>query len=533
VVPPETPTRYDVEPPTREHASLLAVLRRRAWIVIGVTILAAAAAAAFAFATRDTYESTAKLTFLQTISPELNVVGLLPTSLDADNLAQNNVDLVASRRVAVATAQELQSRGVDMSADDVQGDVAVSSEKDSDVVDVVATASSASRAALLANVYSETAADLAERDQKAQARRALASLERQFAELPREEREALVGPASRIRSNIEQMRVLADVGNGSPQIIQRGYVPTSKSGNPLQTILLGALFGLVLGVGLALLREQADGRLHRTEQVSAAFDAPVLTTVPRNRALKRHVPFGDLPPEVAEAFRMLQMHLRYSESEPVRSILVTSSRSREGKTTVAWNLASAATSSGLAVALVEADMRRPSLAERYGLAPEPGLTEVLSGETPIAEALQAVLPLSGEAKGNGYSRRLDVLVAGKTPPDPWALMQSPNMAQLLDVLKQHHDLVVLDTPPIPHVADAISLLRRVDGVLVTASVNSTRGPEARRLRDQLQTLDARILGVVANGGSAAAGYAYTTTSPSAAAGTGQANGRHEAPTRVT
>jgi succinoglycan biosynthesis transport protein ExoP len=532
VVSPGTPTRYEVEPPPREHATLLAVLRRRAWIVIGVTILATAAAAAFAYATRDTYESAAKLTFLQTISPELNVVGLLPTSLDADNLAQNNVDLVASRSVAAATARELQSRGVDVSTDDVAGDVAVSSEKDSDVVDVVATATSAPRAALLANVYSQTAADFAQRHQKQQAGRALSSLERQLAELPPEERKSQRGAGSRLRSNIEQMRVLADVGNGSPQIIQRGFVPTSKSGNPLQTILLGALFGLVLGVGLALLREQADGRLHRTEQVSAAFDAPVLTTVPRNRALKRHVPFADLPPEVAEAFRMLQMNLRYSENEPVRSILVTSARSREGKTTVAWNLASAATSSGLAVALVEADMRRPSLAERYGLAPEPGLADALSGEISVPEALQAVRPLSGEAKGNGYSRRLDVLVAGRTPPDPWALMQSSAMAELLEVLKQHHDLVVLDTPPIPHVADAISLLRRVDGVLVTASVNSTRGPEARRLRDQLQTLDARILGVVANGGSAAAGYAYAAT-PSAAGVTGEANGRHEMPTRLT
>jgi polysaccharide biosynthesis transport protein len=275
-------------------------------------------------------------------------------------------------------------------------------------------------------------------------------------------------------------------------------------------------------VGLALLREQADLRLHRAEEVSAAFEAPVLTTVPRNRALKRHRRFGDLPLEVAEAFRMLLMNLRYAESEPVRSVMVTSARSREGKTTVAWNLASAAASSGLAVALVEADMRRPSIAERYDLSREPGLADVLTGGISIPEALQAA-PLSADAKSNGHSRRLDVLVAGKPPPDPWAQMQSRAMTQLLEVLKQHHDLVVLDTAPIPHVADAISLLRRVDGVLVTASVNSTRGPEARQLRDQLQTLDARILGVVANGGSAATGYAYA---PAAHPGS-NVNGRAE------
>ena len=103
-------------------------------------------------------------------------------------------------------------------------------------------------------------------------------------------------------------------------------MPTAEAGNPIQTIVLGTLFGLLLGVGLALVREQSDRKLRRTEQVTAAFDAPVLTTVPRSRALKRNKPFADLPPEVAEAFRMLQMNLRFARDEPVRSVLVTSAR---------------------------------------------------------------------------------------------------------------------------------------------------------------------------------------------------------------
>ncbi len=82
------------------------------------------------------------------------------------------------------------------------------------------------------------------------------------------------------------------------------------------------------------------------------------------------------------------------------------------------------------------------------------------------------------------------------------------MVRVLDALRKQYDLVVIDTPPLAHVADAISLLRHVDGVLVAASVNSTRGPDANRLRDQLQSLDARVLGVVANGGSAMHGYSY-------------------------
>ena len=101
-----------------------------------------------------------------------------------------------------------------------------------------------------------------------------------------------------------------------------------------------------------------------------------------------------------------------------------------------------------------------------------------------------------------------MLVAGQLPPDPWAVLQSEAMGWILQTLKRDHDLVVVDTPPLPHVADAISLLGQVDGVVVAASANSTRGDDARRLREQLQGLDARVLGVVVNRGSAIGGYGY-------------------------
>jgi polysaccharide biosynthesis transport protein len=495
-------------------------------IIVGTALLCGAAAAVFAYANRDTYESTAKLLFRQTLGPEATALGLQPASVDVDRLAKDSAELVGSRRVAVETARELRRRGSDVSADDVADDVTVTGADDSEVVEVTAEADSAERAALLANVYARSAQRLIRRDDREQTLRALQSVREQLAErarqagLPASRRNAQA--TNRLSSHAERLRTLADAGLGSPRIIQPGYVPTSPAGSPIQTILLGTLFGLLLGVGLALLREQADRRLHRAEEVSAAFDAPVLTTVPRNRALKRHRPFDQLPPEVAEAFRMLQMNLRYTHTEPVRSVLVTSARSREGKTTVAWNLASAAAASGLAVALVEADMRRPAIAERYDLSPAPGLAEALERRMPVAEVLQPVA-LSVDPKGNGYSRLLNVLVAGDPPPDPWALMESSAMVRLLEALKHQNDLVVLDTPPIAHVADAISLLRRVDGVLVTASVSSTSGEAARQLRDQLQALDARILGVVANGGSAATGYTYTSTAPGALARGGGAD----------
>ena len=175
------------------------------------------------------------------------------------------------------------------------------------------------------------------------------------------------------------------------------------------------LFGALLGGGLALVREQSDRKLRRTEQVTAAFDAPVLTTVPRSRALKRHKPFADLPPQIAEAFRMLQMNLRFARDEPVRSVLVTSARTGEGKTTIAWNLAAAAASGGLSVALVEADLRRPASPTATTSSRRPG-SRRRSRAVSISAAMQTILPIQGSATPVGHPRPLHVIVAARPPP---------------------------------------------------------------------------------------------------------------------
>lgn len=513
----ENQPAYGLQSSSGDHVSLPAVLRRRALIVVVTALLCAGAAAAFAYVSRDSYQSTAKLLFRQTIGPELNAIGLQFAAPDADNLTQNNVQLTDTRGVALATAEEL---GGGVSADDVEDDVEVSGNKDSEVVNVVASATSAQGAASLATTYASTAQEAIQADQQEQAQRVLDNVRGQLTELPERRRDGRNG--ARLRGDIERLRTLAEVGTASPQVIQDGFVPTSKEGDPLQTIALGLLFGILLGVGVALVREQADRRLHHTEDVSAAFDAPVLATVPRHRALKRHLPFGELPPHVSEAFRILQTKLRFGHGQAVRSVLVTSSRNGEGKTTVAWNLACAASSAGLSVALVETDMRRPSLAERYGLKATPGLSEAARREVPLSATLQEVLPAPGAADINGHPQPMDVVVSGEPPPNPWALMQSSMMIRVLELLGENHDLVVIDTPPIPYVADAIALLRHVDGVIVTASINSTSGPEAGRLRDHLQQLDARVLGVVANGGSASRGYGvYAAAKSNGHVGDGQ------------
>jgi Mrp family chromosome partitioning ATPase len=124
-------------------------------------------------------------------------------------------------------------------------------------------------------------------------------------------------------------------------------------------------------------------------------------------------------------------------------------------------------------------------------------------------------------------------VAGSPAPSPWALIQSSVMTRVLDVLCRDHDLVVIDTPPLPHVSDAISILRQVDGALITVEVGSTSSDDASRLRDQLQGLDANVLGIVANGGSAVRGYAAYARAPVPVTTGGDNNGHPGAPLVVT
>jgi succinoglycan biosynthesis transport protein ExoP len=491
------------------------------------TILVGGAAAAFAYVTRNTYQTTAQLLFDQTIGTELNALGLIPPTPSTTNLPADDAAAVASRRVAALTAHNL-GRGTTVTS--VQNDVSVPAPKTGDVVDILATASSPRRSAQLANAYAAAAITIARTDQARRTAAIVGGLQAQLAKVTRQDPNcarwstpstnarisgcegAMQQVVAGINNEIARVAALGASGQAVPHVIQAGYPPTHKSSNLVQTVALGTLFGLLLGVGLALLREQTDRRLRHAGEVSAAFEAPVLATVPNNRALARRAPFSSLPPEVSEAFLMVQAHLRYGRADPIRSVLVTSSRGQQGKTTIAWNLACAAASSGLTVMLVDADLRRSSLAAEYDLQPFPGLGEVLRGDVAAAHATQRVPLESPDGQPNGHGGALTVLVAGFPPPDPSALVQSEQMAALLSSLTLAYDLVIVDTPPIARVSDAISLLSRVDGVIIAASVNSTRGPEAARLRDQLQAFDASVVGVVANGGSTpTGGYSYVAS----------------------
>ena len=233
----------------------------------------------------------------------------------------------------------------------------------------------------------------------------------------------------------------------------------------------------------------------------------MLSEVPENKSLARsNNGMGELLATEGGAFQMLRARLRYfNVDRNIHSVLVTSAAPGEGKTTVAWNLAASAAGAGSRTILLEADFHQPSIAARLAARPRPGLSELLSGQSSLQESLQQVT-VENRQNGKAGMRQLDVIVAGSHPPNPVELLESDGMVRLLEELSGDYDLVVIDSPPLPILADAIPLAKMVNGVIIVGRVNKTTRDEAQALHDQLESLDAPLLGVVANRTSRGKGY---------------------------
>ena len=203
---------------------------------------------------------------------------------------------------------------------------------------------------------------------------------------------------------------------------------------------------------------------------------------------------------IAEAFRSLRTNIQYaSVDHAIHSLMITSPSPKDGKSTIATNLATVIAQSGRHVALMDADMRRPSLHSKLRLSNRVGLSDLFvqaSGQ--IAGALR-------ETKVPG----LGLLTSGSLPPNPAELVGSEKMAEIMQNMLKHVDVIVVDTPPVMAVTDAAVLAPRVDGVLLVIRPGATKIAAAKQTVETLLRSNANILGVVLNGiGKRGARYYY-------------------------
>jgi receptor protein-tyrosine kinase len=304
---------------------------------------------------------------------------------------------------------------------------------------------------------------------------------------------------------IAELRTLSRLQDGDVELAQRASTGSAVDSEQNRNALIGLAVGLIIGSLLAMLFDTFDRRIRSVGSVDDIFGQPLLGTIPKSRSVAV-TNDSRMRPGDREAFQMLRANLRYAnDNEKPRSVVVTSSGIGEGKTTVAWNLAVAAAEAGDRVLLIEADLRQPVLAKRSGVDAHDGLADVLAG---TAERADAVEHIETGTNGTSPARGIDVLFAGATIGNPVDALESEAMAELVRAAEQEYDLVVVDTPPLTVVPDAMPLIKQVTGVIVVSRVGKTTSGAANRLREQLDHVGAKTLGVVANSVPMSGGYDY-------------------------
>ena len=290
------------------------------------------------------------------------------------------------------------------------------------------------------------------------------------------------------------------------QIVDPAEVPREHAWPQRRLILLAALIiGVPLGAALVLALEYFDDRIKSPDDIRASLGVKFLgfaPTLPGKQVLT-HLPqtVDTLPRAFAEAVRMIRANLFLASSHTAtKTVLVTSTRAGEGKTSVATTLAVALAHARRRVLLIDADMRRQQVHKIFDASLTPGLSAVLQGTVPITDALK-----STAVPG------LWILTAGESPEQPADLLELPVFAQALAAVHDRFDWVVIDSPPVASTSDAISLARVATAVIFVVGAKMTGRAEAQLALEQLEAAETRIAGAVlarANAEDCARGYGY-------------------------
>lgn len=291
-----------------------------------------------------------------------------------------------------------------------------------------------------------------------------------------------------------QLAVSSTVTGGA-QVVASAVVPSSAvEPRPFHTATIAFGISLVIGVALAMLFEQLDDSIRSKTQLEQLTGLATIGLIPSVRSWRRGkeheiVRTGAENTSAAEAYRSLRTAIQFVGVErPAQVIQITSALPSEGKTTTVANLGLALARGGKRVALVDCDLRRPRLHELFEVPGEGGLTSVLLREIPLSEAVHAVAD----------QPHLELLTSGEVPPNPIELLTFGDFASVISTLRDDHDYVIVDTPPILPVADARVISALVDLTLLVVAANSSAEKDIRRSIELLQQVDARVVGTVLN-----------------------------------
>jgi non-specific protein-tyrosine kinase len=403
---------------------------------------------------------------------------------------------------------------------------------ETEVMRITAVESSPRRAADVANAYARAYVDLRKsqaigdvnaaseqiRSKISSLQVEIDALDRRLSQASAQERaavEASVGPRytsliteqGLLSQKLNSLQVDAALKTGGVQLVREADVPTEQaSPKPVRDGIAALIAGLVLGVGVAFLRDHLDDSVAtKGDLVAAAPETPVLGVVPVlkewsvARAFASHQSPDEASAAAVEAYRTLRTSIQLlGVDRPLRTLQVTSPGAGEGKTTVLANLGLALSAGGQRTVLVDCDLRRPRLHEVFGIPNDVGMSSVLTGDISPLDVVQQV-------SGGGS---LYVVTAGPVPTNPVELLLSKRASKVMFELEGEFETVLVDSPPVLAVTDAVLLAAWVDATLLVARARRTGRRAVDEALERLGQVNARIAGMILNGAAVNDAYGY-------------------------
>jgi capsular exopolysaccharide synthesis family protein len=428
-----------------ELRDYLRVLRKGWLFIVAFTLVGVAAAAAYSIVKTPEYQATSKV--FVSVQSSGSVSDLNSGNSFAQSQVKSYADVVTT---PVVLQPVIATLGLQMDTSTLASRITAASPVDTVIVEITVSDTSPRQAAEIANAV-----------------------------------------ASSFENTVSKL-VEPDAAGVTPvkiTLLQQALIPSSPySPNVPLTIALGALVGLAAGLAIAILRETLDTRVRNERDVEALTDAPIIggiafdSRTPQNPLVVKDDPRSPR----AESFRTLRTNLQFlNVGDTARSFVVSSSVPGEGKSTSAANLAIVVALAGKKVVIVDADLRKPKLADYLGLEGGAGLTDVLVGRAQPSDVVQ-----------RWGDTNLYVLPAGKIPPNPSELLGSAAMVSLIRGLEKSFDTVLFDAPPLLPVTDAAILAKNTSGVLLMVAAGRAHKAQVRGAVTALQNVGAKVAGVV-------------------------------------
>jgi capsular exopolysaccharide synthesis family protein len=479
------------------------ILRERWWVVLACTILALVAAGVYVETASKSYQAQAKMSVNAISSQQGGVLESLGGVLKQSGDPTEDLLTAASYVTTLTVAQAVvNTQHLHMSPETALSDISASPIGQAGLVGIVATASSPQLAQSLATGFMRQTIATTSNTMHASINQLLPILRGQLATIPLSQRSTSTTAAS-----IDQLQLLAPASNPTLNVVSPAALPTSPSSPKTKLTLIAGLFaGLLIGVGVAFAMHALDPRLRHEDQLRERLNIPILARIPRER---RRGPLPLLPTELSvtsrEGYRTLRTTLTLRD--PTRSsgvYLVTGSSPAEGKSTTALSLAVSLAHGGRRVILIEADLRKPTFARALGLTSYYGTEQVLIGEVELGNALE-VVRLETTSMRVLAAHHSGVAIADR--------LSSAIVSKLITSAKAMADDVVIDSPPLTEVIDALPFAQQADEVLIVARLGHSRIKRVMELDDLLAQHNVIRSGIVLIGDTDHARQYYYAPDP--------------------